>query len=147
VHERRVPPQMEFIGDNDPCIGHEFCQMRGLSARRSAKIQHGSARSGCQNQSGHTGGERLGMDVAEEILQQFARQKGSGSFIEGVVSDTGRSQGDASFLKHRDDQSRGGLEAIHAKVIGKGLSEALQKEFEIGDKLSVFFEQLCHEQR
>ncbi len=147
MHERCVPPQMEVIGDNDPCIGHELGQMRGLSARRSAKIQHGSARSGRQNQGGHTGGERLGMDVAEEILQQFARQKGPGSFIEGVVSDTGRSQGDTSLLKHRDDRSRGGLEAIHAKVIGKRLSEALQKEVEIGDKLAVLFEQLCHEQR
>jgi hypothetical protein len=78
------------------------------------------------------------MDVAEEILQQFARQKGPGSFIEGVVSDTGRSQGDASLLEHRDDRSRGGLETIHAKVIGKRLSEALQKSFKVRNNLLVF---------
>ena len=129
---------MEFIGDKDPRVGHELGQMRGLSARRSAKIQHGSIRSRRQNQGGHTGGERLGMDVAEEILQQFARQKGPGSFIEGVVSDTGRSQEDASLLKHRDDRSRGGLETIHAKVIGKRLSEALQKGFKVRNNLLVF---------
>ncbi len=127
---------MEFIGDKDPRVGHELGQVRGLSARRSAKIQHGSIRSRRQNHGGHTGGERLGMDVAEEILQQFARQKGPGSFIEGVVSDTGRSQGDASLL--RDDRSRGGLETIHAKVIGKRLSEALQKGFKVRNNLLVF---------
>jgi hypothetical protein len=87
------------------------------------------------------------MDVAEEILQQFARQKGPGSFIEGVVSDTGRSQGDASLLKHRDDRSRGGLETIHAKVIGKRLSEALQKKTEIGNKFLIFREKLSHERK
>jgi len=142
-----VPPQVEFIGDKDPCVGHELGQVRGLSARRSAKIQHGSIRPGRQNQGGHAGGERLGMDVSEEILQQFARQKAPGSFIEGVVSDTGRSQGDASLLKHRDDRSRGGLEAIHAKVIGKRLSEALQKKIEIGNNLLVFREKLSHERQ
>jgi hypothetical protein len=85
------------------------------------------------------------MDVPEKILQQFARQKGPGSFIECVVSDTGWSQGYAFILKHRDDRSRGGLETIHAKVIGKRRSQALQKEVEIRNKLSVFFEQPCHE--
>ena len=133
-----MPPQVEFIGDKDPRVGHELGQMRGLSARRSAKIQHESIRSRRQNQGGHTGGERLRMDVAEKILQQFARQKGPGSFIEGVVSDTGRSQGDASLLEHRDDRSRGGLETIHAKVIGKRLSEALQKGFKVRNNLLVF---------
>ncbi len=78
------------------------------------------------------------MDVPEEILQQFARQKGPGSFIECVVSDTGWSQGYAFILKHRDDRSRRGLETIHAKVIGKRGSEALQKGFKVRNNLLIF---------
>jgi len=78
------------------------------------------------------------MDVAEEILQQFARQQVSGSFIEGVISDIHRSQGYAFILKHRDGQGRY-LESIDAKVIGKRPSEALQKGIKIRNELPVLF--------
>jgi hypothetical protein len=80
------------------------------------------------------------MDVAEEILQQFARQQGPGSLVKGGVPDTYRSQGYAFLVKHPDKGRRGRLEAIHAKVIGKRSCVALQKEFKIRNEIAVLFE-------
>jgi hypothetical protein len=79
------------------------------------------------------------MDVAEKILQQLARQKVPGSFIEGVIPEADRSQGNALVFKPSDDRSRGGFEAVHPKVIGKTRSEALHKQVEIGNELAVLF--------
>jgi hypothetical protein len=134
-----MPALMEFIGNDDPGIAHEFGQMRGLSARRSAKIKHGRIRSWCQDQRGKTGGERLRMNITEEILQQFARKQSPGSFVKGVVPHTDRSQGYAFLVKHPDEGSRGRLEAIHAKVIGKRPCVALHKGIKIRNEIAVCF--------
>jgi hypothetical protein len=78
------------------------------------------------------------MDVPEKILQQFPWEQVHGSFVQGIVSDTGRFQGYAFFLKHRDERSRSGLEAIDAKVIRQGLSEALHEGVKARNNLFVF---------
>jgi hypothetical protein len=134
-----MPALMELIGNDDTGIAHELRQVRGLSARRSAKIQHGRIRSRCQDQRSETGGERLGMNITEEILQQFAGQEGPRSFIKGVIPDTSRSQRYAFLLKHRDEGNRGGLEAVHAKVIGYRRCEAPQKRIKVRNEIAVFF--------
>lgn len=129
---------MKLIGDNNPRIVHEFRQMRGLSARCGAEIEHGGIRSRSQHQRSNARGERLGMNIAEEILRQLARKQSPGRFVEGALSDADRCQGYAFFLKHFDNRNRGCLEAIDAKVIGKRSSEALQKGIEIRNEFLVF---------
>jgi hypothetical protein len=79
------------------------------------------------------------MKIAEEILQEFPGQQGSGSFIEGVVPDTRRSQGDPFLLEQGDHGTRRRLKAVYAEVIGKGRCKALQKGFKVWNNLSVFF--------
>ena len=135
---------MEFIGNNDPGIAHQLGHVRGLSARRRAKIKHGRIRSRCQNQRGNTGGERLRMNVAEEILQEFPQGQGPGSFIKGAVPQTDRPQGDSFLAKHPYEGSRGTLEKIHTKVIGKRPCVAFQKGIKVRNEIAVFFESLCH---
>jgi hypothetical protein len=78
------------------------------------------------------------MKIAEEILQEFPGHQGSGSFIEGVVPDTRRSQGDPFLLKHGDHGTRRRFKAVYAKVIGKGRCKALQKGFKVWNKFLVF---------
>jgi hypothetical protein len=79
------------------------------------------------------------MDVAEEILQQFAWHKSVGGFKEGLVSHTGRSQGDSFILKHGDDSTRGDFETVHPKVIGEWCSQAFQEEVKIRNEFTVLF--------
>ncbi len=110
---------MKFIGNDDAGIVHQFGHVRGLSPRRSAKIEHIRIRSRCQDQGSETRGERLRVNVTEEILQQFARGQGPGGVIKGVSPETDLSQGDSFLMEHPDEGSRGSLQAVHAKVIGK----------------------------
>ena len=147
VAKRGVSPRMKLIGDNNPRIVHELCQMRGLSARCGAEIEHRGIRSRRQHQRGNARGERLGMDIAEEVLRQLPRQQSPGRFVYGVLTDVDRCQGYAFFLKHSDNRNRGCLEAIYAKVIGKRSSEALQKGIEIRNEFLVFREKLSHERQ
>jgi hypothetical protein len=140
-----MPAAMQLIGNDNSGIAHELGQVRGFPPRRRAEIEHQGIRSRCQNQRGKTGGERLRMNIAEEILQQFARWQRSGSLVQGVILVTHCPERYAFLLEHPDEGNGGYLEAIHAKVIGKRPCVALQKGIKIRDKIAVVFEQSCHE--
>ena len=129
---------MQLIGNDNPGIAHELGQVRGFPARRGAEVEHKGIRSRCQNQRGKTGGERLRVNIAQKILQQFARQQRSGSLDQGVILDRPCLEGYAFLLKHPDEGNRRYLEAIHAKVIGKRPCVALQKGIKIRNNFLVF---------
>jgi len=89
---------MEFIRNNDPGIAHQLSHVTSLPARRSAKIKHRRIRPRRQHQRRNTGGERLWVKVAEEILQEFAQGQGPGSLIKSALPETDLSQGDAFLV-------------------------------------------------
>jgi hypothetical protein len=80
------------------------------------------------------------VNVTEEILQQFARRQGPGGVIKGVAPETDLPQGDSFLLERPDEGSRGSLQAVHAKVIGKRPSQAFQKGIEVRNEITIFIE-------